>query len=97
MNDAVLESTVLAEVGRLEAAEEIVVCATTPNLVIRRLCDAVRSVTPDTGLTTEELYAVRALIFHAIHTPSFFDAEMPTLTGATAEEFRTIMDKLPRE
>ena len=96
MKDAVLESAILAEVGRLEADEEIVVCATSPNRVVQRLYDAVQCVAPHTSLTTDELHAVRALVFHAVHSASFFDAEMPTLTGATAEEFKAIMQKLPR-
>jgi hypothetical protein len=96
MNDPILESAIAAELGRLEADSEIVVCTTSPLRLAKRLHDAVRGVVPDTGLTQQELLAVRSLIFHAVNTPSFFDWEMPTLTGATAEEFRAIADKLPR-
>lgn len=97
MTDLLLEKVIADEIGKLEIDEEIVVCSTSPNRAARRIGDAVLGVVPQTSLTTSELWAVRSLILHAIETPGFFDWEMPTLTGATADEFRAIADKLPRE
>ena len=37
------------------------------------------------------------LIDYAIRDHTSFDWEMPTLTDLTAEEFRIVADKLPRE
>lgn len=48
-------------------------------------------------LSLGELYATLLLINYAIHDHKFFDWEMPTLTGLTAEEFGAVSDKLPRE
>jgi hypothetical protein len=97
MNDPLLEKIIRAEITALETEQEIVVCAANSSLVTRRLCEAVLGVVPRTGLSPLELYAVRRLIFQAVNSPGFFDWEMPTLTGATAEEFRAIANKLPRD
>jgi hypothetical protein len=97
MTDHLLGKVIVAEIAALEAENELVVCSTNPNRAARRICDAVLGIVPQTGLTPPELWAVRRLILQAIDTPSFFDWEMPILTGATAEEFRAIAAKLPGE
>jgi hypothetical protein len=48
-------------------------------------------------LTSSEMAGLRSLVLHAISDKRFFDWEMPTLTGFSAEEFRQIAEKLPRE
>jgi len=57
----------------------------------------VRHIIPNNGLDTLEMLGIRSLILHAIADKRFFDWEMPTLTGFSAEQFKAIADKLPRE
>jgi hypothetical protein len=96
-SDPLLDRTVADALKQLEADEEIVVCTAAPNRVVERLSSAILGVTPNTGLTASELYGLRLLILQATSSSAFFDWEMPTLTGFSAEEFRAIADKLPRE
>ena len=95
--DELLGKAIAAEIAALETDEEIVVCTANPARIVQRLSDAVLAVVPQTGLTPTELHAVRRLIFHAINDPNFFDWEMPTLTGFSAERFGAIVEKLPHD
>ena len=45
-------------------------------------------------ISPEETLGVTSLIFHAIEDKRFFDWEMPTLCGYTAQEFDSISTKL---
>lgn len=81
----------------LEKDEEIVICSSSNIGAIKEIYEAVVSVVPKSDLTDLELYGVRSLILEAIEDKNFFDSEMPTLTGYTAEQFRKISKKLPRE
>jgi hypothetical protein len=94
-SDPRLEHTLAVALNELERDEEIVICTASPERVVRRLRDAALEVTPNTGLTSDELTGLRQLVLHAIADKRFFDWEMPTLTGFTAEAFREIAEKLP--
>ena len=96
-DDPLLDQTVAAALGQLEADQEIVVCTASPNHVVERLSSAILAVVPHTGLTASELYGLRLLVLQATANRAFFDWEMPTLTGFSAEEFEAIANKLPRE
>jgi hypothetical protein len=95
--DALLNKALSAALHRLEADEEIVVCTTSPQRVVDRLSEAVLGVVPSTDLTPSELNGLRLLVHQAIGNPTFFDWEMPTLTGFSADDFKAIAEKLPRE
>jgi hypothetical protein len=43
------------------------------------------------------MIGLRRLVWHAVSNKQFFDWEMPTLTGFTAEQFGEIAEKLPRD
>lgn len=45
-------------------------------------------------LTSEEVLGINTLIYHAINEAKFFDWEMPTKCGYTAEQFDEISKKL---
>ena len=94
--DALLDQTLAAVLNKLEADQEIVVCTTSPQRVVERLSEAVLDVVPSTDLTGSELNGLRLLVHQAIGNPTFFDWEMPTLTGFSADDFRAIAEKLPR-
>lgn len=95
--DALLDQALAAALHKLESDQEIVVCTTSPRRIVERLSQAVLDVVPSTDLTASELNALRLLVHEAIGNPKFFDWEMPTLTGFSADDFRAIADKLPRE
>lgn len=95
MEDNHLSQTIVMALGDLEREGELVDTSSSIERVADRIAEAVLGVVPNTSLSVEELFGVRSLILHAIESKSFFDWEMPTLTGFTAEEFKQIADKLP--
>jgi superfamily II DNA/RNA helicase len=96
MTDSRLLKAIERTLHQLEEDKEIVLCSSTPRIAVRRLSDAVLDLVPSTNLSSEELMAVRSLILHAVADKRFFDWEMPTLSGLTAEEFAAVAEKLPR-
>ncbi|MEL7259641.1 MAG: hypothetical protein AAFN80_17715 [Pseudomonadota bacterium] len=96
-NDLLLVQVIEATMKKLEQADELVICSETPTKVATEIAKAVDHIVPDTGLSFLEMSGVRALILQAISQPAFFDWEMPTLTGFSAEQFEAIAEKLPRE
>lgn len=96
MEDHHLSQTIVTTLGDLEREGELVDTSSSIERVADRIAEAVLGVVPNTSLSLEELYGVRSLILHAVKSKSFFDWEMPTLIGFTAEEFKRIADKLPR-
>lgn len=97
MEDRQLRETLSNELGRLENEGEIVLCSPAPGPISKRLAEAVRAVVPHTELTVSEMVGLRSLVLHAISESRFFDREMPTLTGFSADQFRQIAEKLPRD
>ena len=95
--DPILDRAVTVALQQLEADGEIVVCTASPNRVVERLSGAVLDVVPSTGLTASEMAGLRLLVLQATGNATFFDWEMPTLTGFSADEFQKIADKLPRD
>lgn len=77
----------------LEKAEMIVCVTDTENLA-RKIMEELQL--PQLKVTNEELAGLRSLVFHAVNDKSFFDWEMPTLTGFTSSEFENIIKKLPK-
>ena len=95
MDDDFLEQTLARALDGLERRNQIILCADDRTAIAAQLGAAVRSVWPDAPTTTQEMAAVRALIFHALADKRFFDLEMPTLTGLNADGFRSVAGKLP--
>lgn len=81
----------------LDEASELVLCSDDPTNCASKIANSVSHIVPNTGLNSSEMRGIRSLILHAIEDKRFFDWEMPTLTGFSAEQFRTIADKLPIE
>lgn len=80
----------------LEEKGEIVLCSSTPDMPAQVIFEAVECFVPSKELSGAELSGLRALVFHAVNDERFFDWDMPTLTGLSAEEFRAVADKLPK-
>lgn len=97
MDDQHLSRTIATALSELEKDDELIITSTSIERVADRIAEAVIGVVPNTGLSAQELYGVRSLIFHAVHDKQFFDWEMPTLTGFNSDEFKQILEKLPRE
>lgn len=96
-NDSELVSALKRALLQLEERGDIVLCSSTPDFSAHFLGNAVGSITPSESLTSTELVGLRSLILYAINDESFFDWEMPTLTGLKAEQFQSIAKKLPKE
>lgn len=97
MNDEKLSKIVAETLSTLEKEDQIVIISPSAEVLADRIVADAQFAIPHTGLTQTELFGVRSLILHAIADKSFFDWEMPTLTGFSAEEFDQIARKLPRE
>lgn len=82
---------------KMEEDEEIVICSSSSVNATSKIHDAIASIVPKTNLSDLDLYAIRSLILEAIDDGKFFDREMPTLTGYSADQFRKIAMKLPKE
>lgn len=95
MDDPLLKTSIVDAISVLEERGDLVISTAHLNRVVQPLLEAVLSVLPNSALSTSELEGVRRLILHAVADRSFFDSEMPTLTGFTASEFRAIAEKLP--
>jgi hypothetical protein len=96
MRDEALSKIISETLLSLEREDQLVILSS-PDVLADRIVDDAQLVIPHTGLTQNELFGVRSLILHAIADKHFFDWEMPTLTGFSAEEFDQIARKLPRE
>jgi len=77
-----------------DAAGEIAIAVTTPTQIAERIGEKVREVFVGDIFTPEELMALSVLIFHATADKRFYDWEMPTLIGYTAEEMEALGRKI---
>jgi len=97
MTDERLSGVIAQALGELEREGELVVATPSIIFIADRIAEAALSVVPNTSLSLQELSGIRSLILHAVSDKQFFDWEVPTLTGYTAEEFKLIAQKLPLE
>ena len=91
-----LANTIRRTLTELEESDDIVLCSNVPDLPTKILYDELHELLSNEALSSSELSGIRSLIFEAINHNNFFDREMPTLTGFTAEEFKKISEKLPK-
>ncbi|MEP3342571.1 MAG: hypothetical protein ABJO09_09730 [Hyphomicrobiales bacterium] len=93
--------TLIQAIGKtitnLEALNELVLCSDDPTNCATKIASSVRHIVPNASLNSSEMLGIKSLILHAISDERFFDWEMSTLTGLSAEQFRAIADKLPSE
>jgi len=97
MEDQQLSRVIGAALHQLEGEGEIVITSPSVEPLADRVAAAVLTVVPHTGLSHLELLGLRSLVVHAVSDKRFFDWEMPTLTGFSADEFERIAEKLPRD
>ena len=94
-DDAICEK-ILDAVNYLEENDYIVVCVENKNEIVKKIYEHIIEAMPRKNLSAEELSAIGSLIYHAISDESFFDWEIPSLTGMTKEDFERIINKLPK-
>lgn len=92
-----LVQVITAVLIELDHINDVVICSDNPQVSATKIAAAVKSIVPHTGLTHMEMAGIKSLIFYAVANKSFFDWEMPILTGFNAEGFKKIAEKLPRE
>ncbi|MBG6161125.1 hypothetical protein IWQ54_000775 [Labrenzia sp. EL_195] len=92
LTEAILDAlTCMAE------EEELVITTSVPRQLAGRIRNRIANEVPIPPISKTELTAIRSLIYRAVNDTRFFDFEMPTLTGLTAEEFNDLAAKLPIE
>jgi len=96
MSDNLLMELIKKALLNLEARGDIVLCATEADTPTKHIYEVVSELVPSEQLTTSELSGLRSLIFQAVADERFFDWEMPTLTGLTADQFKEAANKLPK-
>ncbi len=77
-----------------EESGDLVIAISTPATISCRISEKVREVYSGELFTPEELLALSSLIFHAASDKKFYDWEMPTLTGYTAERMQELGRKI---
>ncbi|WP_299471406.1 hypothetical protein [uncultured Roseibium sp.] len=92
-----LTDTILECLKRLEEEEKLVITTTVPQHLGSRICETIANEVPIPPISKAEFTAIRALIRQAVEDKRFFDAEMPTLTGLTADAFIDLAERLPIE
>ncbi|OHV80380.1 hypothetical protein [Ensifer sp. LCM 4579] len=86
MKDEALLRAIARSLQDLEDANELVVCAASTDRAASVIHDAVLAIVPRSDLAQDDLSAIRSLIFETVADKRFFDWEMPTLTGKTADD-----------
>nr|WP_319387040.1 hypothetical protein [uncultured Roseibium sp.] len=92
-----LAEAILDALKSLEEEEELVMTTSVPGRLAVKIRDRIASEILIPPVSTIEFSAIRALIRLAVNDKRFSDAEMPTLTGLTAEQFLDLAAKLPFE
>lgn len=96
-HNSTIIQTIIGALEQLERDDDVILLGPSPRKAAAKIAIELSSVVPNPGLTPEEMRGLRMLVLHAISNKSFFDWEMPTLTGLTAAQFHIIAEKLPRE
>ena len=81
-----LAESIVAALRSAEDAGDTVICTTVPERIVDRISENVRSVFTGEIFSPSELLALSALISPAVSDKQFYDWEMPTLIGYTADE-----------
>jgi hypothetical protein len=92
--DNVLVEAITSALHESELSGDLVISTSTPASVSRRISKGVREVFTGDLFSPEELLALSSLIFHATSNKNFYDGEMHTLTGYTAEEMGGLGKKI---
>lgn len=96
MTENLLMQSIKSALLDLEEQGGIVLCASEPDFPAKFIYEAVSGLAPSDQLTITELAGLRSLVFQAVSDKRFFDWEMPTLTGLTADQFKAAANKLPK-
>lgn len=81
-----LINSIASALREAEDAGDIVICTTTPERTADLISEKVRAVFTGDLFSPEELFALSGLISQAVSDKRFYDWEMPTLLGHSAEE-----------
>jgi len=77
-----------------ETDSSLVITSTVISDIAKVVADKVKLEYAGGVISPDEMNGVSSLVLNAIADKKFFDWEMPTLTGYTAEEFGKIAQKL---
>ena len=89
-----LINSIVSALRQAEDAGDIVICTTTPELIANPISDSVRTVFTGDIFSPEELFALSKLISQATSDKRFYDWEMPTLIGYTADEMAELGERI---
>lgn len=79
---------------KAEESGDIVICSATPDRTAILISNKAREVFTGNVFSPEELLALSGLIFHAVADKRFYDWEMPTLIGYTADDLAELGDRI---
>ncbi|MCV2884700.1 hypothetical protein OE749_08325 [Aestuariibacter sp. AA17] len=77
-----------------EKKSDLVITTAVVEDVAKNIAEHIKKEYAGGTLSPEEIFGVAALIRHAVENKEFFDWEMPTLCGYTADEFVKIAERL---
>ncbi|WP_130466536.1 hypothetical protein [Corticibacter populi] len=80
-----LNNNIVSALCEAEAAGDIVICTTAPQQTASLISEKIRAVFTGEIFSPEELLALSGLISQAVSDKRFYDWEMPTLIGYTAD------------
>lgn len=87
-------NSIFSALRKAEDAGDFVICTTTPELTANLISDGVRTVFTGDIFSPEELFALSKLISQATSEKRFYDWEMPTLIGYTADEMAALGERI---
>ncbi|KRG79698.1 hypothetical protein ABB30_00010 [Stenotrophomonas ginsengisoli] len=79
---------------KAEESGDIIICSATSDRAVSLISNEVREVFTSDVFSPEELLALSGLIFHAVADKRFYDWEMPTLIGYTADDLAELGERI---
>lgn len=92
--DSELTSAISESLLAIESKGELVITSASPHAAATEIAEKVREVYAGGVFTPEELMALSSLILHAVADKRFYDWEMPTLIGYSADEMKALGMKI---
>ena len=95
MQDARLLKAITQALLDLEKQGDIVVTTSAIGSVAEVIAQNVLKVVPSTEFSNKDMSAITGLLIHLTSGVLYCDEDLPAVTGASLEDFRNIVRKLP--
>jgi len=91
--DSELDSAISTALQEAESHDNIVIASQVSN-TSSAIREEVKKVYAGGVLSPNEILGICTVLFHAVENKKFYDWEMPTLTGYSADEMKTLAENL---